>query len=195
MKGVAENFLVVLAKDERAARRRMAWSVAIMATLGLLAWLLVDRRLEGAWFGTGLTSFLTAAFAGVALGALRARLKYHHRYEESLRFSWNRWMRFSVSAPSAHAIFRQVAGRAPQPSVWKAALALAFVLFASFVMMVVTLLDPSTALNASAMFVLYGALGGFALSDAVVFGHWARRFRLEVTEMVKRGELPVWGVV
>lgn len=194
-KGVAENFLVVLTKDERAAKRRIVWTTLVTASLGLFTWLLVDRRLEDAWFGTGLTAFLGAVFAGVAVGTLRGRIKYHHRYEESLRFSWNRWMRFSVSAPSAHAIYRQVNGRAPQPSVWKAALLLGFVLFASFITMVVTLLDPSTAMNASSLFMLYGGLAGFALSDAVVFRHWAHRFRSEVTAMVKRGDLPVWGVV
>jgi hypothetical protein len=194
-KGVAENFLVVLTKDERAATRRIVWTSLVTVFLTLFTWLLVDRRLEDAWFGTGLTAFFAAVFVGVAVGALRGRMRYHHRFEESLRFAWNRWMRYSVSAPSAHAIYRQVNGRAPQPSVWKAALALGVVLFASFIVMVVTLLDPSTPLTASSLFVLYGALAGFALADAVVFRHWAHRFRVEVTEMVRRGDLPVWGVV
>lgn len=187
-RGVTDQFLRILAHEKRSGLR----TVLAMGGLSVFAYFmaeLTDQPLFGAVVWLALAALVAGLVAGAAYG-----WRTTTRYNESLRASWNQWMRMSLSCARVDEVSRHVESRgraAPLAGVgWGALFAANVVLFAAL-------------WSGAAWAVAFGA--GVTVANGLVLGTlagraawslgWARSFSKALHEMLGRGEIGLWGEV
>lgn len=186
--GVNDQFLRIL-KNERKGSLRAA-----LLALGLVPLAYFMAELTDEPF-LGLVVWL--AFAALALGVVLGLLWGRHRtasYNESLRTSWNAWMRMASSCARIDEVARHVQNKRAHASLAGAATALVVVLNGALF----------AALWAEATWGLaFGAivtgLNGLALG--AIAGHaawswrWTGQFSKALDELISDGKVGLWGEV
>lgn len=195
MQGVAENFISILRDEERLRLRSLLRLGAFLLCVVLLAGLVADLPERGALFGAAAGLAILAGLAGVGLGLLWGRYVLARRYRSSMVASWNQWMRYSVACNRVDEIHRRVRGKSAVRSVGVLAGVWAVVLFVTLVLVVVTVLDPQAAWNQAPVFMLYAGLLGFLMGSRIAIGIWMHSLLVSLDDLVRRGEIALWGVM
>ncbi len=185
-KGVANNFLHLLEGDLRASRRRILVLTLVVLGLAGPAWLLAGPM--------GLAVHGGVCLLALCVGLVAGRRRYVSTYQASLKVSWNRWMRYATSCESIPEVYRKVTNRSHRnlPYIYAAVLTILWVAETGLLLLALdsaggALALPIVAANA----VVVGLLLGFHLRGR----YWYRSFSASLQEMVKDGEVGVWGVV
>lgn len=187
-RGVTDQFLKIL-KNERKGNVRAAVTAAVLSVFAYFMAELTDEPLLG---HVVLVAVLALAAGGVA-GALYGRHQTR-KYNDSLRDSWNAWMRMSLSCTSVDEVASHVAAKRRLPQLagvgWGAMLLLNGLLFAFLwveVAWATTFGLAVTTVNGLAL----GALAGHALWSF----RWAAQFNQALDEMISEGQVGLWGEV
>lgn len=187
-RGVTDQFLKILAHERKLAAR----TVLVMGILALPVYFmaeLTDRPLLGAVVWLAALAFAVGAACGIAHAWRRTV-----RYNESLRASWNQWMRMSLSASRVDQVARHVEMRGAAPAIagigWTALFAANVLLFWSLWVEAAWGLALGGAVTTANGLVL-GALVGEALWDL----RWSMQFSRALHEMLGKGEIGMWGEV
>lgn len=169
------------------ARSRVRLGIALSLLLAIPAYLLAPP-----W--AGLAVHVLGLAAGWALGTWMARRKAA-RYEESMKRTWTQWMRFSAAGESIAEIHRKVRGVSGRnlPILYAGLITLVWGL--ELVLVVLAFLQGPQATLAlpfvAATAILAGAIVGHAMSR----GAWLGQLRVSVEDLVRSGEVGLWGVV
>jgi hypothetical protein len=192
--GIAENFIGVLRTDDRAHQKALIRRAFLIGLLLLFTGLLVDLP-DGTLFGLGTGFVALAVVIGAALGLIGGRFLTIRRYQRSLNGSWNQWMRYSIACQRIDEVYRRVRGRPATRSVGGIALLWTGLLFATLILLLLTVLDGAPTLNKSPVFIGYGVYLGWMVGHTLALKMWVRDFLVSLDEMIRTGEVGLWGVV
>lgn len=191
-RGVTDQFLAILATERQAGLRTALVCLGLVPFAYFMAEL-TDQPLFG---HVVLATFLALAL-GAAAGVLHAQRR-QSRYNESLRQSWNAWMRMSLSCRRVDEVARHVD---PRPAAvarlahvanagWAALLVANALLFAAL---------WSEATWAHAYGVMVAVANGLALGAVAGHALWTRRwsgqFSKALDELVTEGQVGLWGEI
>ena len=185
-RGVSDQFLRIL-KNEKKGALRACIAAGALAPVAYFMAELTDQPLYG---GVVLLAFLFLV-AGAALGVLYAR----HRtaqYNESLRLSWNAWMRMSLSCNRVDEVARHVAQKRDARALWNAGWALLLVLNAVLFAVLWFEVAWATAYGAIVTATNGLVLGGLA-GHAVWHWRWTNQFAKALDELIADGQVGLWG--
>jgi hypothetical protein len=185
-RGVTDQFLRILDNERKHAVR----TVLAMAALAVFAYFMAELTDEPL-LGPVVWLSLAALAVGVGLGLVWA-WRTTTRYGESLREQWNAWMRMSLSATRVHEVARSVANQGKRPPLEGPAWAT--LLLANVALFVALWVEAPWALAfgvavTTANGLTLGALAGASLWNL----RWARRFSTALDELVREGNLGLWG--
>ena len=192
--GVAENFIGILRQDERASGRALVRHALFFVLLVLVTGIAIDLP-DGRMFGIGTGVVILALVAGVGLGLLFARFVTLRRFDHSLANGWNQWMRYSVACSRVDEVHRRVHGRPATRSTTLAATLWSLALFATMVLLLLTVLDGAPTLEKTPVFAAYGAYLGFLAGRTIALRIWVHHLLVSLDELVRKGEIGVWGIV
>ncbi len=193
--GIAENFIGILRTEERTASRTLLRIVLFALGVAFLAALAVDLPDSGRLFGVAFGLVILTACVGAGLGLLVARFLTLRRYNASLAEGWNRWMRFSVACSRIEEVERRVRGRPATRPVGRLAALWTLILFATLIMLLVTFVDGVPSINKTPVFAAYGLYLGLRLGHTISLLRWVRGLLGSVDDLVRKGEIGLWGVV
>jgi len=187
VRGVSQNFLDIARREQRLARRT-ALTAALVAPL---AGFLSDLADPGA-YGPFWMLFVGAVVVGLAAGFLWTRRRLT-RLQDDLLLQWNHWMRGAVGASSIAQVERKVHDLDPPPAwlggAFAAGLLLLNVLLFALLWADLAIADP---LALGVVLIDGVALGGLVASSGLV-SRWARNFERSAQDLVRDGELTMWG--
>ena len=184
--GVASHFMDLLGSDRSTAGRRAL-------TLGIVTLLLaVPAYFIAPWMGLAVHAL--GAVLGLVVGNLASRRKVRE-YEGSLRGTWKSWMRWSSACESVPEVHRRVTGKSGRNLPWWTA-ALLTVLWALEVgLLALAFAHEGELAYAIPVLALNGLVpAAFAAHYAHLKG-WVADLGESLTDLVKSGELGVWGVL
>lgn len=186
-RGVAREFLGLLQGDARHARSR----TVLVAVFGLL--LFAPATLL--WMPWGAGAHLAAMLVGLALGWWSG-LRAVDGYESSLRGTWNRWMTLAPACETVAELHRKARGRSTHNRSMLSAALLTLLWGAELILLVVALAGGERAPAFSIpVIALNGLLVGGLMGHHMRLRTWTDTFRRDLDEMVRDGELGVWGSV
>lgn len=187
-RGVTDQFLRIL-DNERKLSIRAAAVAAGLAPVAYFMAELTDQPPLGHVVLLALVAILAGVGAGVAFGYWRTRT-----YNESIRSSWNAWMRMSISCTRVDEVARHVQRRQPMTRLtgvgWAALLVVNALLFA----LLWTEVSWALAFGAVITVVNGIVLGGLA-GQAAWNLRWTRSFTRALDELVAEGQIGLWGEV
>lgn len=187
-RGVTDQFLKIL-KNERKGNVRAAVTAAVLSVFAYFMAELTDEPL----FGHVVLLALLALALGAGLGVLYAR-RQTKKYNDSLRDSWNAWMRMSLSCERVDEVASHVAQKRRLPQLagagWGSLLVLNGALFAFLWVELAWASAFGLAVTALNGLVL-GALAGHALWNL----RWASQFNKALDELISEGQVGLWGEV
>lgn len=186
--GVNDQFLRILQNERKGSVRAVALALALVPIAYFMAELTDEPFL-------GIVVWLTAlALAcGGALGVAWAR----HRtaqYNESLRLSWNAWMRMSTSCARIDEVARHVANQREHVGLRSAAAALLIVLNGALFGSLWTEIEWATALGI-VVTAMNGLVLGFLAGHAIWHWRWTAQFSKALDELLANGQVGLWGEV
>lgn len=183
---MASHFVTILGADRAHAGRRAVVMLVVTLLLALPAYLIFPWQ--------GLVVHLLAAVAGVIVGNLWSRRRAR-TFERSLRGTWKSWMRWSVGCESLPEIHRRVNGQSGRNLPWWAAAGLTLLWALEVGLLALAFTDTQSVAWAIPVLILNGlvpaALVGFYLHQK----GWVTDLADSVSDMVKSGEIGVWGVL
>ncbi len=183
-RGVAKDFIQLLSGAQRSGRMRVIMLFVLALILFIPAWLL--------WSPFGAVIHGTVLLVGLGIGALFG-WRTSRGYEDSMRGTWNQWMKLAPACENVPELARKVRGASTTFRVaWIAAL-LTLLWAAELGLLVLAFMEAGSAafsipvIAANALFV--GGLAGYQVRLLT----WTRTFRHSLDEMVRAGEIGVWG--
>ena len=186
--GVNDQFLRILKNERRGSLRAVGLAMALLP----LAYFMAELTDE-AFLGVIVWLAFAALAAGAALGVLYGRHQTT-RYNESLRQSWNAWMRMSSSCARIDEVARHVQNKERSVSLRGAATALLIllngVLFALLWAEVFFALEFGAVVTA-----LNGIVLGFLAGHAIWNWRWTEQFSRALDELISEGRVGLWGEV
>lgn len=187
-RGVTDQFLRILAHERKTGVR----TLFVMGGLFLFAYFMAELT-DQPLFGAVVWLALVSLVLGLVLGGVYG-WRTTERYNESLRSSWNQWMRMSLSCGRLDEVSRHVEARGRAAPIagagWGALFAANAVLFAAL------WTDAAWApAFGSAVTVANGVVLGALAGRAAWSLEWARRFSTALHEMLGKGEIGLWGEV
>lgn len=187
-RGVTDRFLSILSHERRMGLRTALVCLALVPLAYFMAEL-TDGPLLG-W--VVLATFLSLA-AGAGLGAWWAHRRTA-RYNESLRESWNSWMRMSLSCARVDEVARHVEDKgAPLPVAnvgWSALLLANGLLFAAL-----WFETPWASAYGVMVAVANGMSLGAVAAHALWTRHWSGQFAKALDDLITEGQVGLWGEV
>lgn len=185
-RGVAREFLGLLQGDARHARSR-----AILLTV--LAVLLFAPALF-LWMPWGAAVHLGATLVGLGVGWW-VGLRAVDGYESSLRGTWNRWMTLAPACETVPELHRKVRGRSTHNRTMVLAALLTLLWGLEITLLVVAFAGEKAPLFSAPAIAANGLLVGTLLGHRLRVRSWTYTFHRSLDEMVRDGELGVWGTV
>lgn len=186
--GVNDQFLKIL-KNERKGSVR---AIVIAASLVPLAYFmaeLTDHAFAGVVVGL---AFLTLG-VGVGGGLLWGRHQTK-AYNESLRQSWNAWMRMSLSCARVDEVARHVQNK--RKPVALAGIASALLVVLNGALFAILWAEASWGLEFGAIVTgLNGIVLGFLAGHAAWSWRWTAQFNKALDELISDGKVGLWGEV
>lgn len=184
--GVASHFVDLLGSDQATAGRRGIVLLAVTLLLAIPAYLIAP------WQGAAV--HLLAAVAGLVAGNLVSRRRVR-TYEASLRGTWKSWMRWSAAAESVPEVHRRVLGKSGRNLPWWVA-ALLTVLWALEVgLLALAFANEGSLAFAIPVLALNGLVPAAFAAHYVHLKGWVRELSQSLADLVKSGEIGVWGVL
>ena len=186
--GVNDQFLRILKNERKGSVRAIVIALALVPLAYFMAEL-TDHAFVGlvVWLAFG------ALALGILAGALWRR-RQTARYSESLRQSWNAWMRMSSSCARIDEVARHVQNARTHVALGGAASALLVVLNAA--LFSILWAEVSWALEFGAIVtsvngLVLGALAGHAAWS----WRWTAQFNKALDELISDGQVGLWGEV
>ena len=186
--GVSDQFLRILGNERKGSLRAIVLALALLPLAYFMAELTDEPFL-------GLIVWLAAlALAGgAAAGVLWARHQTA-KYNESLRQSWNQWMRMSLSCASIHEVAAHVQNKRTHVGLRGAAAALLVILNGA--LFAFLWFDVAWAFEFGAIVtVLNGLVLGFLAGHAAWSWRWTSQFTKALDELISDGQVGLWGEV
>lgn len=187
--GVTRNFLTLLEAETLKARRSLVRIVLGGLLVFALAWAALQARPGYAYLAA------PALFLGsLALGVAYTKVFTLDAYEVSLRDNWNRWMRWSVTSRTVGECYARVHD---QSVARRRGLAVALLVplgLAHIVIGVLALNGPPSLPVLVTLFGIDATFLGFAAGRRLVQRLWYRRFVRSCNELLREGQLGLWGV-
>lgn len=184
--GVNDQFLKIL-KNERKGSMR---AIVIAASLVPLAYFMAELT-DHAFVGI----VVWLAFLTLAIGVAGGLLWGHHqtkRYNESLRQSWNAWMRMSLSCARIDEVARHVQNK--RKPVALAGIASALLVVLNGALFAVLWAETSWGLQFGAIVTgLNGIVLGFLAGHAAWSWRWTAQFNKALDELISDGKVGLWG--
>lgn len=184
-RGVSKDFINLLFDDALSARGRLIVGAVVLVLLAGLAALL--------WWPLGIAAHLVAATAGVGLGWFIAAGKVG-RYEHSLRDQWNDWMRLAPACDTVADVGRKVAGRRIANRAYTIAAVLTVLWVAELILVALWFNDTTNTLLSAGVIAANGVFAGLLLGHQLRLMTWTKAFANSLAEMMRDGEIGVWGV-
>lgn len=186
--GVSDHFLRILKNERRGSVRALALAVALLPLAYFMAEL-TDQAFLGIVVWTAAGALALGAALGIAWG--------HHqtsRYNQSLRQSWNAWMRMSLSCARIDEVARHVQNKHRSVSMRGAASALLVVLNAA--LFAILWAEMGWGLEFGAVVTaINGIVLGFLAGHAVWSWRWTAQFSRALDELISEGSVGLWGEV
>ncbi len=183
-RGVAKDFIQLLNGAQRVGRMRVITLGVLALVLFVPAWFL--------WAPLGAIVHGGVLLAGIGLGALLG-WRTCRGYEDSMRGTWNQWMRLAPACENVPELARKVRGASTTFRVaWIAAL-LTLLWAAELGLLVLAFMDTSSAAFSIPAIAANGLFVGALLGYHIRILGWTRTFRHSLDDMVRAGEIGVWG--
>lgn len=186
--GVNDQFLRILKNEKKGSIRAIILAIGLLPLAYFMAEL-TDQAFLGmiVWLAIG------ALVVGVGLGLLWG----HHqtkRYNESLKQSWNAWMRMSSSCARIDEVARHVQNKQRSVSLRGAATALLIIL--NGVLFALLWFEAPFDLEFGAIVTgMNGLVLGFLAGHAVWNWRWTAQFSKALDELISDGAVGLWGEV
>ena len=186
--GVNDQFLRILKNERKGALRAAVLALALLP----LAYFMAELT-DQAFLGVVVRLALGALALGVGAGLLWGRHQTK-RYNESLRQSWNAWMRMSTSCARIDEVARHVQNKGRGLALHGAATALLIVL--NGVLFAVLWAEAGWGLAFGAIVtVLNGLVLGGLVGHAAWSWRWTGQFTKALDELITEGRVGLWGEV
>lgn len=187
-RGVTDQFLKILRHERQASVR----TILAMTGLVVLAYFMAELT-DGPLLGWVVLTALLSLLAGLAAGLLYA----HHRtqkYSESLRESWNAWMRMSLSCERVDEVARHVHAKGQHAQV--AGVGWAALFLANALLFAALWLEAPWGLAYGVMVTVANGLTlGALLGHAAWSLRWSAQFNKALDELIADGKVGLWGEV
>jgi hypothetical protein len=184
--GVASHFVDLLAADRATAGRRATILVVVTLLLALPAYWILPWQ--------GLLVHVVAAVAGLVAGNIWSRRRVQS-YERSMRGTWKSWMRWSVACESVPEVHRRVQGRSGRNLPWWTAALLTLLWALEVGLLLLAFQDTEATWVAIPVLALNGLVPAAFAAHHLHLKGWVRELDESLTDLVKSGELGVWGVL
>lgn len=188
--GVSKTFIDLLFHDADASRSRVIISIVILVLLaGLALWLWWPEY----W---GVVVHVAGAGIGFLIGWLVAG-RTASRYEAGLRTHWDRWMQLSEACDTVAELGRKVERKSSANRAYMLAAALTLLWAIELLLIVVAVQGQSEAdpwIWYAPVIGANGLLAAYLLGHQAKFASWTRSFAKSLAEMVRDGEIGVWGM-
>ena len=186
--GVSDQFLKILGNEKKGSLRAIALALALVP----LAYFMAELT-DQAFVGLVVWLVAVSLAVGVAGGLLWGRHQTA-RYNESLRASWNAWMRMSLSCARVDEVARHVENKRAHSSLRGIASALLVVL--NGVLFALLWAEAAFALEFGAIVTLLnGIVLGFLAGHAAWSWRWTAQFSKALDELIGSGQVGLWGEV
>lgn len=183
-RGVGKDFLQLLQGEMRSGKARITTLLTIGAILAIPAWLI--------WPIYGAIVHFGALFVGIGVGMLWGNAT-SRSYEDSLRGTWNRWMQLAPACDNVPELARKVRGRSNGfRNAWIAA-GLTLAWSSELLLVILAFVDFSSVAFGLPVLIANGLVAGLFTGYQVRLLSWTRSFKAHLGEMVRDGELGVWG--
>lgn len=184
--GVSDHFLRILQAERKGSVR----AVVLAAALVPLAYFMAELTDE-AFVGRVVWIAFLAIGLGVGAGLLWGR-HLTTRYNDSIRKSWNAWMRMSLSCGRLDEVARNVRNERRSVALGGAATALLIVVNA--VLFALLWAEVSWALAFGAVVTATnGIVLGFLAGHAIWSWRWTAQFSKALDELITDGQVGLWG--
>lgn len=184
--GVASHFVTILGADRAHAGRRAAVLGVVTVLLAIPAYFILPWQ--------GLVVHVLAAVAGVILGNLWSRRR-SQALERSLRGTWKAWMRWSVACESVADVHRRVTGKSGRNLPWWTAAGLTLLWALEVGLLALAFANAESAAWAIPVLAFNGLVAAFVLGHALHKRGWVAELSDSLQDMLKSGEIGVWGVL
>ena len=186
--GVNDQFLRILKNERNGSLRAVLLAVALLP----LAYFMAELTDE-AFVGIIVWISAAAIAIGVGLGILWGRHQTKV-YNDSLRQSWNAWMRMSSSCARIDEVARHVENKQRAVSLRGAATALLIIL--NGVLFALLWAEALFAVELGAVVTaLNGLVLGFLAGHAIWSWRWTAQFSKALDELISEGSVGLWGEV
>lgn len=185
-RGVSEHFIRNLKNETRAARRNGLLLLLLLPVVYFIAEL-ADHPL----FGHIVVGTAISLFLGLGLGVLLAAAR-HKRYNDSLLDEWNTWQRMSAQHSRIRDLARAVAQKG-RGFPWTSLITTVFVLLNALLIVLLWLEDPAAGPLGTALAPTNALLLGTTIAAHLTRSHWANKTRKAINELLKDGQINIWG--
>ena len=176
----------LLDADRTTAGRRAIVLLAVTVLLAAPAYLILP------WLGVAVHAL--GALAGFIVGNLASRRRVK-AYEASLRGTWKSWMRWSAACESVPEVHRRVAGASGRNVPWWTAALLTTLWALEVGLLALAFANEGSLAFAAPVLVLNGLLPALFAAHYLHLKGWVRELGESLGDLVKSGEIGVWGVL
>ncbi|MEK6975681.1 MAG: hypothetical protein AABY18_04985 [Candidatus Thermoplasmatota archaeon] len=183
---MASHFVDLLGSDQATAGRRAVILLVVAALLAIPAYLIAP------WQGAAV--HVLAVVAGLVAGNLVSRRRAR-TYEASLRGTWKSWMRWSAACESVPEVHRRVLGKSGRNLPWLAAAGLTLLWAVEVGLLALAFANEGSLAFAIPVIALNGLVPAAIAAHFIHLKGWVRELSESLTDLVKAGEIGVWGVL
>jgi hypothetical protein len=184
--GVASHFMDLLGTDRATSGRRAIVLLVVTLLLALPAYFIAP------WMGLAVHAL--AAVAGLIVGNIVSRRRVK-TYESSLRGTWKSWMRWSAACESVPEVHRRVQGTSSRNIPWWTAALLTTLWALEVGLLALAFANEGSLGYAIPVLALNGLLPAAFAAHYLHLKGWVAELGESLGDLVKSGELGVWGVL
>lgn len=186
-RGVSQNFLDIARREERLGQRAALAALALAPVAAFLAELADTPAYGPVW-----ALFLLAIALGLGAGYVLTQRRLA-RYEGDLKQRWNHWMTQARDAERLADVERHVHGRDPVPAVLWSAVTVVLVGLNIMLFALLWVEHPSAGPLSWLILGLDGLVLGMLVTSSALLARWARDFVRTAEQLVRNGEVAMWG--
>jgi hypothetical protein len=186
-RGVSSNFLALARREHRLGQRVALAALALALPAAFLAELADQPGYGPIWL-----LFLAALALGL-LGGWAWGKRRREQVEGDLKLRWNHWMWAAMDAGTLADVERRVHDRDPLPP-WLGSVAAVLLVGLNVALFALLWVEHAAAQPlAWVLLAVDGLVLGALATSSLLMARWADDFAGAAEDMVKRGELPIWG--